>query len=72
MPYTPAVYMRWLGPSTRVTGTTGICEGGVTVGSGIFGRGAVAFASDLGSGLLLLLPGVAGHDDRMRGVLLMA
>ena len=47
---------------------------GVRVGevSGTFGNGDLVFASFLGSERLRSLPGVEGHEDRIRGVALMA
>ena len=76
-PYTPKVYMRWLGASISVTGITGVLD--TTTGgalSGRFGRGDLTFGGFWGelrrSGFCRSLPGVEGHEDRRRGVPFMA
>lgn len=76
-PYTPKVYMRWLGASMSVTGITGVLD--TTTGgafSGRFGRGDLTFGGfweELRrSGFCRSLPGVEGHEDRRRGVPFMA
>ena len=65
--------MRWLGASMRFTGMTGACDiVAVDDVSGTSGKGDLVMESTLGSGLLWPLPGVAGHEDRRRGVPFMA
>ena len=65
--------MRWLGASMRFTGMTGAFDTAVADDvSGMSGKGDLVMESSLDSGLLWPLPGVAGHEDRRRGVPFMA
>ena len=73
-PYTANVYIRWLGASIRLTGMTGeLDEAAVGDPSGRFGSGDRTLEpSCVVLGLCWALRGVAGYDDRMRGVPFMA
>jgi hypothetical protein len=65
--------MRWLGASMRLTGMNGAFETVLIAEvSGRSGNGDLGSASSLDTGLLWPLPGVEGHEDRIRGVPLMA
>jgi len=70
--------MRWLGPSMRLTGITGVLEGAAVEVLGRLGRGDLTLeppggvALDVDAGLRGPLPGVEGNDDGKRGVPFMA